>query len=363
MPRAKKYIDINVLEAARSRVEHIYDIFDHVAVMFSGGKDSLATLLLIKEYHEKHNLGPVKAVFRHEEFINPSVTEFVEKFRHYDWCELYWLCMPMGNSKFVLGEKERYTEWDPNREWLYQPPEWALTEKDLGRGNDSYFDQYNIDNYVANYLFGPGNVAFVTGIRASESLIRFRAVTQKLNENYISSIEHNEKSRVKLCKPVYDWEQDDVLKYIWESGFDWCPVYEAQEIAGIGLRVSTALHVQAAKKFKKLAEVEPEFYNRILEIFPDMADQARYWDDFDQKAAIQPYLGKGFHGALKYIEDNIPEVDKKLAIDRVKLWKSRWEKDPDNYPIEELLKTLAFGIIKQRLAGIYVDSKGYSKNA
>ena len=110
MPRAKQYLDIDVVEAARDRIALTYDIFDRTVVMFSGGKDSLATLILVKEYHEEHGLGPVQIAFRHEEVINPSVLEFVEQFRHMDWCELYWFCLPMGNSKFVLGQKERYTE-------------------------------------------------------------------------------------------------------------------------------------------------------------------------------------------------------------------------------------------------------------
>lgn len=360
MARAKKYLDTDVLTAARSRIEHIYATFDHVAVMFSGGKDSLATLLLVKEYHEKHDLGPVPTVFRHEEVINPSVTEFVETFRHLDWCKLYWLCTPMQNHKFILGEKHAYTEWDPDREWVGVMPEWAITEKELAP-EQKKFDQYTLDDAVANYLFGSGKVAFITGIRASESLMRFRSVTQKLNENYISSIEHNERSRVKLCKPIYDWEQADVFKWIAECNQQWCKLYEAQEIAGIGLRVSTALHVQAAKKFGKLAEVEPDFFNKITEIFPDMLDQARYWDDFDQDAVIAPYLNKGFNGVMRYIEDHVADNDKKLARERARLWKTRHDKDPQNYPIETLLKTLAFGIIKHRLSGVYVDSKSYKE--
>ncbi len=359
MPRAKKYIDKDVLTAGRERIEHVYDLFDHTVVMFSGGKDSEALLLLVKEFHEKNGLGPVTVAFRHEEVINPSVLKFVETFRHYDWCNLHWFCLPMSNGKFVLGQKEAYIEWDPDREWVGQQPEWAITGEDVGMASDGQFDQHSVDDQIANYLCGPGSVAFLTGVRASESLVRFRSVTQKLNENYISSIEHNQRSRVKLCKPIYDWEQNDVLQFIYESGMPWCEVYEAQEIAGIGLRVSTALHAAAAKKFKQLAEIEPEFYEQILEIFPDMADQARYWDDFDQNAIIAPYLGRGFNGAMRYVEEQVPPEQKKEAIKRVVQWKARYEKDPKNYPIDLLLKTLAFGKIKQRLTGIYVDSKGY----
>lgn len=358
MPRAKHFLDIDVVEAARQRIAHLYDAFDDTVVMYSGGKDSLVTLLLVKEYHDAHNLGPVKVAFRHEEVINPSVLEFVAKFRDYDWCDLYWFCLPMANSKFSLGVKERYTEWDPEREWVGEMPEWAITADDLDmHGND--FNQNNVDDYIANHIAPRGKVAFITGVRASESLVRFRAVTQKLNENYINSIEGNTRSRVKLCKPIYDWEQIDVLKFILESDEDWCPVYDAQDIAGIGLRVSTALHVVAARKFKELAEVEPEFYQSIVDIFPDMQDQARYWNDFDQDAILKDYKGQGWNGVMRYIRDHVPEDNKALAKSRVKLWRGRHENDPENYPIDLLLRNIAFGTIKQRMAGVYVDSKSH----
>lgn len=357
MARAKHFLDIDVVEAARERIAHLYEIFDRTVVMFSGGKDSLATLLLVKEYHEENGLGPVTVAFRHEEVINPSVLKFVEEYRAKPWCDLYWFCLPMGNSKFVLGQKERYTDWDPDREWVGTQPEWAITGEMLAMGKGK-FDQNSVDDYIANYLAPKGKVAFITGVRADESLVRFRSVTQKLNENYINSIEGNTKSRVKLCKPIYDWSQKDVLKFIMESGVPWCPVYDAQDIAGIGLRVSTALHVVASKKFKELAEIEPEFYQAIVDVFPEMQDQARYWKDFDQEAVLAPYRD-GFDGIVRYINEKVPEENRKMAMDRVRLWRGRWRTDPENYPIDLLLKTIVLGTIKQRLAGVYVDSKSY----
>lgn len=359
MPRAKRYLDITVLEAARERIEHIDDLFDHMVVMFSGGKDSLATLLLVRELFEERGYGKVPVVFRHEEVINPSVLEFVEKFRHLDWMDLYWFCIQQKNNKFVLGQREFYTEWDTSgdREWVTQPPEWAIMGTDIGI--DKPLDQNSLDDYIANYLFDKGKVAFVTGVRAAESLVRFRSVTQKLNENYISSIEHNTRSRVKLCKPIYDWSQDDVFKYIIETGEDYCPLYDAQELAGMGLRVSTALHVISAKKIDKLQAVEPEFYQQIVDIFPEMQDQARYWDQFDENALLKDYKGKGWNGVMRYIRDHVPEKNREQVMESVRLWRGRHEKDPENYPIDLLLRTIALGRYKQRLAGVYVDSKGF----
>lgn len=601
MPRAKSFLDIDVVTAARQRVEHIFDTFDTVVVQFSGGKDSLTCLHLVKEFQEKHGLGKVQAVFRDEEIINPSVLDFVNEYRQMDWLDLDWYCnppeapiwmadlsfkalgdirvgdevmgwvrepdaeganrrtlcssrvlsvasrisplveltmesgrtvrctpdhkwlsgksykggdyfreprvgralahvidptapldvkfervagwlagiydgeasgrrisqsethnpdvhaeiqrvldlleipyskfyspsnrdhgfsllggkqgyvdfvnrvrpirwaslaarigrshflhsdpivemsdvanaaevismetstgnyvawgyaskncVPMVKQRVILGKKYRYVEWEEGRPWAHEMPEWAISAKDLDLAPGKVLTEHTMDDMAADKF--KGKVAFVTGVRAAESLIRFRAVTQKLNENYISKIEGNPRSRVRLCKPIYDWQQMDVLKWLWENEIQWCPVYDYQELARVGLRVSTPLHAGSARKFDTLREVEPDFYQAIVEIFPDMILQERYAKEWDTKALLRPYLKDGFEGVARYIEENIEgDGSKRTARLRLKEWQERHRKDPENYPVNLLLETIAFGFTKRRLAGVYTNSKAELK--
>ena len=357
MVRAKEYIGTDVLTAARERIEHIFYTFDSVAVMFSGGKDSLACVHLVKEFHDEHDLGPVNVIFRDEEVINPSVIDFVASYRNLDWVNLRWYCVPMRKQRVVLDRKLRYVEWDPEREWVHPMPDFAISAETLGMKPGEVLTEHTMDDKAAEEF--PGRVAFITGVRAQESLVRFRAVTQKLNENYISKIEGNERSRVRLCKPIYDWSQMDVLKYLYDNDIAWCSVYDAQELARVGLRVSTPLHAGSAKKFGSLRETEPEFYQRCVEIFPEMIVQERYHAEFDTTALLAPYLEDGFNGIVRFIREKIDgEEAQATAMKRAKEWKGRWRKDPDNYPLHLLLETLAFGFTKRRLAGVYTESRG-----
>ena len=47
-----------------------------------------------------------------------------------------------------------------------------------------------------------GKVAIVNGIRADESIVRYRSVVNKITENYIAK---SFSPRATLCKPIYDW--------------------------------------------------------------------------------------------------------------------------------------------------------------
>ena len=99
MPRYKKFIETNVYEEAKKRIHHIYDTHDSVVVAFSGGKDSLALLHVVKEVAFERGLNKVHAVFRDEELINQSVIDFVAEHKDLPWLDLKWWVVPLESHK------------------------------------------------------------------------------------------------------------------------------------------------------------------------------------------------------------------------------------------------------------------------
>jgi 3'-phosphoadenosine 5'-phosphosulfate sulfotransferase (PAPS reductase)/FAD synthetase len=52
-----------------------------------------------------------------------------------------------------------------------------------------------------------------------------------------------ETRNVKLCKPLYDWEENDVFRYFYDRQIRYCPVYDSQLWSGANFLV-TKHHVQ-----------------------------------------------------------------------------------------------------------------------
>lgn len=341
MSRQRHFLDIDVLEAARQRIETIYDLFDSVAVMFSGGKDSLVCLELIRQFHEKNGLGRVKVVFRDEELLPNSVIDFVDGYRKKSWVDMDWWCIPQVNNRFVLGRHLDYVQWDPKRKWVRQKPPWAISPDMVG-------GQHENDILTSQGM--RGKAAFIVGIRAQESLTRYRSVVNKLNLNYICA---SSTPKVKLCKPIYDWSEDDVFKFFMEEKVDFCEIYRAQNLSGAGLRVSTPLHVEAAKRIDLVKHEDPDFYQRLVDVFPETLLQDRYWREWDVKAQREKY-GGSFRGCWQYIEDHIPPGRMKdLAKKRLKEFKTMSKKNPEAFNPQYLLKHLTSGAIERVIQGEY----------
>ena len=359
----KKYLDIDVYQAAKQRIKHVLNLFDSVLVAFSGGKDSLCVLNLVKEvYAELGIKEKVKVFFRDEEVIPDNVINFVQSMAESGEYDFRYYAIPLKSTKFILGNTVEYVQFDPNRKWLRQPPEYAIR---LPKGDNRIFSQYE-----------KGKVAIINGIRADESLIRLRSCINKKNENYINS---TESKRIKLVKPIYDWTEKDIFVYFCKNDIRYCGIYDEQLFNDEALRVSTPLHAESAKKFDKIKTRNPQFYEQLVTLFPEMLVQDRYWSEYDrQKTFNADEYAHTITGLYQYIKDTISdEAQRKLAVKRVKTaWTMRINKmnagqrhNFGGYPLLYLFEVVAAGQFKRVIqpkrdvSYKYFEFEGYSKEA
>ena len=342
--KIKKYIENNVYEESLKRINHIFDVFDTIVVLFSGGKDSLATLHLVKEVAFSRGIYTVNVVFRDEEFISSSIINFVNEYRIKDWIDMKYFCVPTWSTKYVLGSTKNVIQWDKQRKHVREIPKHAIQ-------HDKIFNKHQMDAYISGFY--KGKIAFVNGIRATESLVRFASCMNKVNENYINKTECN-KNSVRLCKPIFDWEENDVFKYFFDNNIKYCPVYDMQMWNDENLRVASPIHQEASKRFYKLRTLDPTLYQQIVDIFPEMILQDKYYREFDLNALYRKY-DKDMHGVLSYIKEYISDKKQKhLAYRMFKKAVVANNNNPIAYPVAHVLKQFISGAYKR---GIYPVSK------
>jgi predicted phosphoadenosine phosphosulfate sulfurtransferase len=253
MSKKKIYVGRDVLTEAKYRVRHIMATFDQIWVAFSGGKDSLVVLRLVREIMDEDGLAndPVNCLFRDEEVINQVVLDFVNSYRTDPRYNMRYYAIPLKSSKFILGESVTYIQWDDSRKWARPKPEYAITSVP-GMPAGGAFSQQEAD--AAVFTGVPGKIAVLTGIRADESLVRFNSCCVKKNENYINS---TGTPNVKLCKPIFDWSEKDVFRYFYDRQIEYCALYDAQVWNGNNLRVATPMIAESAKVFSLLRSLDP----------------------------------------------------------------------------------------------------------
>jgi hypothetical protein len=188
-----------------------------------------------------------------------------------------------------------------------------------------------------------GRVAFLTGVRANESMIRYRSCVQKLHENYINVPYRMKKSiPLRFAKVIYDWTTDDVLKFVSEEhDASYCEYYDLAALTGSNTRVGIPLHCVAIRRIGDVVATEPDFYDRLYECFPHIDAQRRLWADFDIEKLITNYSRMGWDGVKMCIEDNVltPGL-KRRAMSFAAEFRKKQAKDPASYPTHWLIRNI-----------------------
>jgi hypothetical protein len=219
-------------------------------------------------------------------------------------------------------------------------PEWAIHAGHFGLPGDEVMPE-GIDYYTMQGK--TGSIAFITGVRANESMVRYRSLVQKIHENYIVSPYKMKKSiPLKFAKVIYDWQMDDVLKFISEEhDAEYCEYYDLAAMTGSNTRVGVPLHAVAIRRIGDLVATEPGFYDTLCDIWPNIDAQRRWWPDFNIEKFIESYAIDGFEGAKRCINENmLDEIDKRRARAYTADFRKKHIKDPYSYPINWLIRNL-----------------------
>lgn len=214
----KRYLSIDVLAAARTRIIDIFDQFEKVYVAFSGGKDSSVMLHLAMEQAIARNRRVGVMFIDFEAQYAETIRHAQEMFDLYaDFIDPHWICIPMLLRNAVTNYEPRWVCWDEDRRdvWIREKPEGVKTERDYPFAIPKMeFEEFIV--LFGEWYGGGALTAGLIGIRAQESLHRYCAIAtwEKRNltlggRRWTTKISHN----LFNCYPIYDWRTEDVWRF------------------------------------------------------------------------------------------------------------------------------------------------------
>lgn len=267
MPKA--ILDINVLEAAKKRISYTFDNFPRVYVSFSGGKDSGVMLHLVMDEAIKRGR-KVGVLFVDLEGQYKSTIDYIEQMYqlYEEHIEPYWICLPISLRNAVSQYEPKWTCWGDDAKWIRQPPKIAIKDR-------SYFPFYHYDMEFEEFVpeFGKwygGNklTACFVGIRADESLNRFRTIASKSKSmfddkpftTWLGSGLYN-------IYPIYDWRTDDIWTYNAKFDKPYNKLYDLMHQAGLTIhqqRICQPYGDDQRKGLWLFQIIEPETWAKIV---------------------------------------------------------------------------------------------------
>jgi predicted phosphoadenosine phosphosulfate sulfurtransferase len=215
----KVYTDTDVLTAAFSRIERVFDEFDNVYVSVSGGKDSSVMVQLIDMVAKRMNRTYDVLYIDFEAQYKATIDHIYELKKLPCIRDFYHICLPMALRNAVSVLQPKWICWDVNSKdlWVRDLPKDSINESNnpfpfFLKGQE--FEEFII--YFAKWYaekYG-GLCACCVGIRADESLNRFRTVAfadKKVtlkNLPWTTLIHPTE--TVYNVYPIYDWRAEDI---------------------------------------------------------------------------------------------------------------------------------------------------------
>ncbi|MGE9831635.1 DUF3440 domain-containing protein [Ligilactobacillus salivarius] len=273
---SKKYLDINVYDAAMDRIKAAFNEFNNILVAFSGGKDSGVMLNMAYDYAKSTNqLDKLGMYFLDYEAQYQLTIDYVQsEFDRLADIKRYWLCLPNSVPTATSMSTGYWIPWDKQKKdiWVRDMPnhDYVINEDnvpfDYTVGRDDYTVQEDFTKWFSKEH---GTTGVLIGIKASESLDRYRAIKSKHKtngyKNYNYMISRNDKT-VNVY-PIYDWETQDVWIANAKNAWSYNKLYDLYYQAGIGIkqmRVASPFLSQGLGTLKYYQVIEPDTWAKML---------------------------------------------------------------------------------------------------
>ncbi|MCX8956902.1 phosphoadenosine phosphosulfate reductase [Erwinia psidii] len=260
----------SVLTAAQDRIFWVFETFDKVCLSFSGGKDSTVMLHLAAEGARKQNRKFSVLFVDWEVQFSHTITHVTQMKELYsDVIEtFFWVALPLTTTNGTSQYQPFWTCWDKEAEWVRSPPSDAITDK-----NFFPFYYYGIDfeEFIPEFgkwFAGNRSTAILVGIRAEESLNRYRSIISGRKMRYMDDkpwTTASESGFSYYIYPLYDWRIKDIWLYCAKEQRPMNPIYELMHKAGIPpykMRICEPYGSEQRKSLWLFQILDPDIWNK-----------------------------------------------------------------------------------------------------
>jgi predicted phosphoadenosine phosphosulfate sulfurtransferase len=315
----KIYKQENVYDAAKKRINYLFDEFENVVVGFSGGKDSTCVFNLALQVAEERDRLPLKVMFLDQEAEWQNVIDYVTDVMEDPRVEPMWFQIPIKLFNATSNTDHWLECWNENDEENWMRPKVDYAYKENIYGTDRFHDMFQA---IFEHHFKDQKACYLAGVRTEESPARFLAVTSDATYKYLTFGKRlNRQMNHYTFYPIYDWSFTDVWKSIHDNGWQYTKIYDYQYMHGIhikSMRVSNLHHETAVESLYYLEEIEKDTWDKLTKRLSGINTAGKLGRDNFLKIKELPFMFRDWVEYRDHLLENLVTNEKHKAKFRKK---------------------------------------------
>lgn len=337
---------INTYEAALQRTQWVFDNFERVYLSFSAGKDSTVMLHIAAEEARRRGRSFGCLLVDLEGQYKLTIQHALDCFElHKDVIEPYWVCLPIALRNAVSVYEPKWECWEESKkdQWIRQPPEIAITDASMFDFFEAGMEFEEFVPLFGEWYSGGKDTACLVGIRADESLNRYRTIasdkkTTYAGKQYTTKVTPN----VFNVYPVYDWSVSDVWTFAAKFDYPMNPLYEQMHKAGVPLglmRICQPYGDDQRRGLWLFHLIEPETWCKVVSRVSGANGGALYVQEngnINGYHKIEKPAGHTWQSFAEMFLESLPPKTKEHYENKILLFTRWWEERgyPDGIPDE-----------------------------
>lgn len=287
----------SVYQAAMERIETVFDEFENVCVSFSAGKDSGVLLNLTLEVARRRNRLPLDVMYIDLEAQYSHTIDYATRMMSLPDVRPHWICLPLHLRNAVSQFQPHWLCWDPDKKdmWVRDLPPVKGVISD-----ESFFPFFKrgmeFEEFVPafnEHISKGKKTAILVGIRADESLNRFRTIKSQEKET-LNGLQWTTKiaENVYNAYPIYDWRTEDIWRANGKFGWDYNKIYDLMHLAGVPLskqRICQPYGDDQRRGLWLFKILEPETWSLVVNRVEGANFGARYMEETDKGRILGNY--------------------------------------------------------------------------